>query len=625
MPDHKQYFPNAFETMGNTYFVARDNPNASDENSGAAARPFKTIAKAASVVDMGDVVIIDEGTYREEVPIIRHGHQYQPDSFVVFKAAPGKMVYLKGSDVFEPDWEDLGRGVHQAALPEALFRAGVYNPYALSCVIDEPRQARPNEGPTLPETLGQIYVDGDALDQLDSVQAVHDTPGSFVVSADGKDIIVHFADGNVPKDRLVELTVRERCFRPSFSGPIFIGTMGIVVEHAADPGAFCYCRPLSIRSNPVGGPCVRKSFVRRSTIKSCGIMGWPSYKSKDRPTIIASVADDTEPGPSRNAKLYTVESEDGGKTWQAIAEASAAEQSTANYFFDEEKGMLVRHVLKHLGASDLDGAYGARRHEILLDVSADGGSTWSEPQQIDHGSYYYRMIKLHDGSLLWPYTDSQIERGYHSRFNVRLGKWRDDLSGIDWVKGGSVEIDPRKCSSGLDEPQACQFPDGRIFVLIRAGNVLPTQDTPGVPSVKLFIVSEDGGKTWSEPAPLTYEDGRYVYSPRSYPDVVCSAKNNKVYVLLNISGTTVNCDPRTTLNIAELNTDTLCVKKDTVAIIETRHEEHRHLVRFSNWVAMEDRDTKNLILFMKLHMSEYCPVRKGYDFSLYRYEIEFPE
>ena len=144
--------------------------------------------------------------------------------------------------------------------------------------------------------------------------------------------------------------------------------------------------------------------------------------------------------------------------------------------------------------------------------------------------------------------------------------------------------------------------------------------------MKRFCVSEDGGKTLSEAKPLTYEDGSYVYSARNYPDVWCSSKTGKAYVIINIcEGSAENCDPRTTLHIAELNPDTLCVKRDAVAIVDTKHEEHHHYIRFSNWCAMEDRYTKNLLLFMKLHLSQYCQVRKGYDYNVYRYEIAFPD
>ena len=149
---------------------------------------------------------------------------------------------------------------------------------------------------------------------------------------------------------------------------------------------------------------------------------------------------------------------------------------------------------------------------------------------------------------------------------------------------------------------------------------------PGFTSVKLVSLSDDGGRTWAPARPLVYDDGRYVYSSRSWPDVFRSSKNGRVYVILNIApDPTVGCEPRSTLHIAELDPKTLCLKRNTVAIIETKHPEHHELVRYSNWYSIKDRYTRNLLLFMQASMSEYCFLRKGYDTNLYRYEIELPD
>ncbi len=612
MSNDKKYSPNAPELMGKTYYVAQNDPAASDKNPGSQSQPFATIANAAMVVGQGDVVIIDEGVYREEVLLIRHGHRWRPETKVTFKTVPGKEVYLKGSDVFEAEWKAVGSGTHKAKLPDALFDENVYNPYELSCVIDEPGKVRPAQGPVLPETLGQIYVDGEPLEQLTSEEAVQATLGSFVVSADGQEIVVHFEDGSPPTDQLTELTVRERCFRPQFAGPVYIETMGMVVEHAANPGPFCYCRPLTIRNNPGTGITVRKTFALPiGHNRSPSIMSLPSYKSTNAPTIIASYQHDRGV-EGEDATPLAIESDDAGRSWETVGNSEIGGCGYCHgYFLDEEYNLVTRHYVEG--------------DETLFVFSADQGRTWSPPERMGNvkNRVYYRIIKLADGTLLWPYTEEN-PRGFWS-LAVLLGKWRDDLSGVDWEQGGKAAADPMISSQGLDEPAACQLPDGRIFIILRCRNVLSTQDSPGVPSVKRFCISEDGGKTLGDAKVLTYEDGSYVYSGANYPDVWRSSKNGKVYVLINISDhATHQCDPRTTLHIAELDPQTLCVKKDTVAIVETKHEEHDFWVRFSNWSSMEDRYTGNLLLFMNLHLCEYCHVRKGYDYNVYRYEIEFP-
>lgn len=614
MLEPQKYFPNAPGSTGKTYYVAQHHPKAADTNPGTKELPFKTISKAASAVDMYDTVIIGAGTYREQVPLLRNGHIYIPESLITFKAAPDAEVYLKGSDVFEAEWQDAGDGVYEAKLPEFLFEPGTYNPYELSSIIDEPGKVRPVEGEKLPETLGQIYVDGEAFEQLDSLEGVKTTPESFVVSADGKELFVNFGNGRIQDDKLIELTVRERCFKPlfhEFEGMLFIQTRGMVVEHAANPGAFSLCRPLTIRKNPGTGITVRKTLSIPSNIVCCTLLTKQiSYCGKNNSTLISAL------GISKNR----------GKTWIPVEPDPI--KDFYSYFLDEENGMLLRSFRKTVNDVDRESDLGANTHEHFLEISRDEGISWSKPERIDFGSKAgtFKILKLQNGKLLWVIGENVADVGYHSVAKAWIGTWRHDLSGIDWKPGGTVKADPRQSLDGFGEPHACQFPDGRIFVIGRQSARLPSQDDPGFTSVKLFAFSDDNGQTWSQAKPLTYEDGTYVYSPTSFPDTVCSAKNGRAYVVMNINDSpSYGCDPRTSLQIAEIDTETCCVKKNTVAIIDTKHEEHYLRVRFSNWSMAEDRETKNLLLFMKLDMCTSCPIRYGYDLNCFRYEIVLPD
>jgi len=79
----KRYIPNAWDTHGDTYYVAQDNPNASDHNPGTEELPFKTISAAAAKARGYDQVLIDQGVYREQVPIIKHGSPWDPQSLLL--------------------------------------------------------------------------------------------------------------------------------------------------------------------------------------------------------------------------------------------------------------------------------------------------------------------------------------------------------------------------------------------------------------------------------------------------------------------------------------------------------------------------------------------------------------
>ncbi len=78
-----------------TFEVAQNNPQASDDGDGSAARPWKTIVKAAEKVRPGDKVIIRDGIYREAVVVKASGTAQAP---IQFEAAPGAYVVLTGAD-----------------------------------------------------------------------------------------------------------------------------------------------------------------------------------------------------------------------------------------------------------------------------------------------------------------------------------------------------------------------------------------------------------------------------------------------------------------------------------------------------------------------------------------------
>ena len=68
-----------------------------DHNDGSSAKPFKTISAAAQVAQPGDMITVHAGTYRERINPPRGG---KSDSRrIVYQAAPGELVEIKGSEV----------------------------------------------------------------------------------------------------------------------------------------------------------------------------------------------------------------------------------------------------------------------------------------------------------------------------------------------------------------------------------------------------------------------------------------------------------------------------------------------------------------------------------------------
>ncbi len=95
----------------------------SNSNSGSETEPLLTISKAAKLATPGDTITVHEGIYREWVKPIRGGES--DTKRIVYRAAPGEKVEIKGSEVIT-GWEELMDGVWKVTIPNTFF--GDYNP-----------------------------------------------------------------------------------------------------------------------------------------------------------------------------------------------------------------------------------------------------------------------------------------------------------------------------------------------------------------------------------------------------------------------------------------------------------------------------------------------------------------
>ena len=96
------------------YFVS---PTGNDLAEGSAARPWRTIQRAADIAVAGDVVTIRAGIYREWVRPANAGREGAP---IVYRAAKGEKVVVTGADLVK-GWTKRPDGLWSAKVSYATF------------------------------------------------------------------------------------------------------------------------------------------------------------------------------------------------------------------------------------------------------------------------------------------------------------------------------------------------------------------------------------------------------------------------------------------------------------------------------------------------------------------------
>ena len=250
---------------GREWIVDRNHPHCSDQGPGTTLLPLQTINRAAQSAQPGDTVVVHAGEYRERVAPARGGTPGRP---IVYRAATGARVVIKGSERWQPKWErqDATRAVYLGSLDDALFAGALVHPYRTRL---EPAPA----GKRL--TLGQVFVDGHPLREVDRDAELLKTPGSWKVNEDSTGIHVHFPDAELaPSDRVVELTVRDRIFAPHRRGLGYIHVRGFVMEHCANQFPDRFWQSDSPQAGALGCRAGNNWVIEHNTIryaKSIGI------------------------------------------------------------------------------------------------------------------------------------------------------------------------------------------------------------------------------------------------------------------------------------------------------------------------------------------------------------------
>ena len=219
-------------STGATFFVDVESPRASDAGPGTAARPWRTIARAArrGALRPGDAVVIREGVYRESVRPASGG---APGARVTYAAYPGESVVISGADPAGAGWE---------LQPDGSWR-------------------RPWTGPALPSydedpafRRELVIAEGAVLQPIARRREL--APGTFWV--EGADVAPVAVYARFPGDRRpeqvrsIEIATRRHLFAPvgddvhaecgGPGAPGWVRVVGLTLRHAANRaqwGALC--------------------------------------------------------------------------------------------------------------------------------------------------------------------------------------------------------------------------------------------------------------------------------------------------------------------------------------------------------------------------------------------------
>jgi hypothetical protein len=258
-----------------TYHVDDDSPQSSDAGPGTEAQPFRTIGKAAEVLQPGERVVIAAGTYRETVRPARGGTA--PDKMIAYEAAPDALVIVSGSEVLRDGWEPSTEPMRNASSTSKLWKhelAGslfseAYNPFAMVNVPGDWSWLDTNRvdmGPYF-RRRGMIFVNGKPLEPVEQYRELGNLPlwesppadqaarrtglpgrsrggpimqeiggspdGRFWVENQGNVVHVRIPAGEIAGS-LVEITAREQAFAPREKGLGFIRIKGITFRHAGN-------------------------------------------------------------------------------------------------------------------------------------------------------------------------------------------------------------------------------------------------------------------------------------------------------------------------------------------------------------------------------------------------------
>ncbi len=275
-------------------------PAGMDSNSGTEKNPLQSISAAAELARAGDIITVHEGVYRERINPPQGGSA--DNNRIVYQAAPGEKVVIKGSEVIR-NWQHIQEDSWKVIIPNRFF--GDFNPYSDEIHGDwfHPLGRKHH--------TGAVYLHGHWLTEAvlkDSVLVpVGSTPKWFAdvdSSEDGNTTIWAQFKTVDPNQEEVEINVRQSVFYPETTGIDYITVKGFTMEHAATPWA----PPTAEQIGLIGTHWSKGWIIEENTIRYSTCVGitlgkhgdqWDNTSANSAEGYVKTIERGTEAGWSK--------------------------------------------------------------------------------------------------------------------------------------------------------------------------------------------------------------------------------------------------------------------------------------------------------------------------------------
>ena len=164
--------------------------------------------------------------------------------------------------------------------------------------------------------------------------------------------------------------------------------------------------------------------------------------------------------------------------------------------------------------------------------------------------------------------------------------------------GDRVQADPKRSSRGMIEPTLAELPDGRILMVMRGSNDAKDKSGNRMPGYKWQSLSTDGGHSWTQPQPFTFDDGTPFFSP-SAMSTLFRHSSGRVFWFGNLTPQNPEGNlPRWPLVMAEVDPQSARIYRSSLLELDREQEADRSQGRLdiSHFSMLEDRETKDIIL-----------------------------